>query len=117
VSARLTSAVPIIPARQVEAATAWYRDELGFEVVHAETEYGVVARDDIQVHFWGPSGIDPKDSMTMYRIGTSDLDALYEHCRERDILHPNAPLERKPWGLREFAVVDGDGNLITFFAR
>ena len=26
----------------------------------------------------------------------------------------NAPLETKPWGLRQFSVVDLDGNRITF---
>ena len=111
----LASAVPIIPARDVEASAAWYRDHLGFEVVHTEREYGIVGRDGVYVHFWGPSGIAPEESMTMYRIGVRGIDELYDHCRERGIVHPNAPLETKPWGLREFAVTDGDGNLVTFF--
>ena len=113
----LASAVPIIPARNVDDAAAWYRDQLGFEIVHTEPEYGIVQRDAVQVHFWGPSGIDPKDSMTMYRVEAQDIDALYEDCGSRGIVHPNAPLEGKPWGTREFAVVDGDGNLLTFFER
>jgi len=114
-AARLLSAVPIIPAREVEAAAAWYRDELGFEVVHTEREYGIVARDDVQVHFWGPSGIAPEHSMTMYRIGVREIESLFEQCSARGIVHPNAPLEAKPWGMREFAVSDADGNLLTFF--
>jgi catechol 2,3-dioxygenase-like lactoylglutathione lyase family enzyme len=28
------SAVPTIPAREIEASAAWYRDRLGFEVFH-----------------------------------------------------------------------------------
>jgi uncharacterized glyoxalase superfamily protein PhnB len=113
----LVSAVPIIPARNVDEAAAWYRDHLGFAIVHTESEYGVVERDGVQVHFWGPSGIEPKDSMTMYRVEAQDIDALYEDCGARGIVHPNAPLEGKPWGMREFAVIDGDGNLLTFFER
>ena len=109
------SAVPIIPARDTAAATAWYRDHLGFDVHHVEPEYAVVGRDGIHLHFWGPSGIEPKDSMFMYRVGVRDIDELYEQCRAEGIVHPNAPLEEKPWGAREFAVVDGDGNLLTFF--
>lgn len=116
-SARLRSAVPIIPAREIVATAAWYRDRLGFEVVHTEREYGIVARDDVQVHFWGPSGIAPKESMTMYRIEADDIAQFHEHCRAEGIVHPNAPLEDKPWGTREFAVIDGDGNLLTFFSR
>jgi uncharacterized glyoxalase superfamily protein PhnB len=114
---RLTSAIPIIPARETDALTRWYRDQLGFTIVHAEREYGIVERDGVQVHFWGPSCIAPEDSMTMFRIGVTDIDALYADCTEQGLVHPNAPLQGKPWGLREFAVIDGDGNLLTFFER
>jgi catechol 2,3-dioxygenase-like lactoylglutathione lyase family enzyme len=109
------SAVPIIPARNIEASAAWYRDRLGFEVFHVEREYGIVGRGETWIHFWGPSGIAPENSDTMIRIGVRGIEALYEHCRAEGIVHPNAPLEEKPWGFVEFAVVDGDGNLVTFF--
>ena len=107
--------VPIIPARDIEVSAAWYRDTLGFEVFHTEREYGIVGRGESWVHFWGPSGIEPKDSMTMFRIGVRGIDELYSRCSEDGIVHPNAPLELKPWGFREFAVSDVDGNLVTFF--
>ncbi len=111
------STVPIIPARDIESSAAWYRDCLGFDVVHTEREYGIVGRGESWIHFWGPSGIDPEDSMTMIRVGVTGIDELYEHCRAEEIVHPNAPLEEKPWGFREFAVTDHDGNLVTFFER
>ena len=117
VSTKFVSAVPIIPAQEIEASAAWYRDMLAFEIVHTEHEYGIVERDDLQIHFWGPSGIPPKDSMTMIRVGVRGIDGLFELCRQREIVHPNAPLEEKPCGLREFAITDWDGNLVTFFER
>jgi catechol 2,3-dioxygenase-like lactoylglutathione lyase family enzyme len=113
----LTLAVPIIPAQDTARSAEWYRDHLDFEVVHTEPEYAIVERDGIGVHFWGPSGIAPEDSMTMFRIRVKGIDELYERCREQAIVHPNAPLEEKPWGAREFAVTDADGNLVTFFER
>ena len=30
------------------------------------------------------------------------------------MIHPNDPLALKPWGNREFSIVDPDGNLVTF---
>jgi catechol 2,3-dioxygenase-like lactoylglutathione lyase family enzyme len=111
------SAVPIIPARDVEASTAWYRDELGFDVFHTEREYGIVGRGESWIHFWGPSDIAPQDSNTMIRLGVHGIDELYAHCLENGIVHPNAPLEETPWGFREFSVRDRDGNLVTFFQR
>jgi catechol 2,3-dioxygenase-like lactoylglutathione lyase family enzyme len=109
------SAVPIIPARDIEASAAWYRDRLGFEIFHTEREYGIVGRGETWIHFWGPSGISPEKSDTMIRVGVRGIDALYEHCQSEGIVHPNAPLEEKPWGFQEFAVTDHDGNLVTFF--
>lgn len=111
------SAVPIIPARDVAATTRWYAESLGFNALHVESEYGIVERDGLEVHFWGPSGIEPPDSMTMYRVGVKGIESLYETCSQAGIIHANGPLDRKPWGTREFAVVDCDGNLLTFFER
>ena len=109
------SAVPIVPSREIEASVGWYRDRLGFEVFHTEGEYGIVGRGETWIHFWGPSGIEPKDSMTMIRIGVRGIDEIFAHCQTEGIVHPNAPLRTQPWGFREFAVCDHDGNLVTFF--
>ena len=109
------SSVPIIPARDVEVSAAWYRDRLGYDVFHTERDYGIVGRGDSWIHFWGPSEIAPEDSMTMMRVGVRGIDELYQRCHDEGIVHANASLEEKPWGFREFAVTDHDGNLVTFF--
>ena len=109
------SAVPIIPARDVDASAAWYRDRLAFEIFHTERDYGIVGRGKAWIHFWGPSGIAPEKSDTMFRVGVRGIDSLYEHCQGEGIVHPNGVLEEKPWGSREFSVTDHDGNLLTFF--
>jgi catechol 2,3-dioxygenase-like lactoylglutathione lyase family enzyme len=109
------SAVPIIPARDVETSAAWYRDRLGFEIFHCAREYGVVGRGETWIHLWGPSAIPPEKSDTMLRVGVCGIDGLYDHCQTEEIVHPNDPLEEKPWGFREFSVIDHDGNLVTFF--
>jgi catechol 2,3-dioxygenase-like lactoylglutathione lyase family enzyme len=115
VTTEFISAVPVIPARDVEESAAWYRDRLGFEIFHAEREYGIVGRGETWIHLWGPSGIAPENSMTSLRAGVRGIDGLYEHCQDEGIVHPNAPLEEQPWGFREFGVADRDGNLLTFF--
>jgi catechol 2,3-dioxygenase-like lactoylglutathione lyase family enzyme len=109
------SSVPIIPARDVESSASWYRDSLGYEIFRAEDDYGIVGRGESWIHFWGPSGISPEESMTTIRVGVAGIDELYEHCRGQGIVHPNARLQRQPWGFREFSVRDLDWNLVTFF--
>jgi catechol 2,3-dioxygenase-like lactoylglutathione lyase family enzyme len=112
---RLRRATPILPARDVERSAAFYRDQLSFAIVHTEERYGIVERDDIQLHLRGPSGIEPSRSDAMIRVEVEDLPALYRHCAGADLVHPNAPLHDEPWGTREFAILDRDGNLVTFF--
>ena len=51
----------------------------------------------------------------LIRVGVRGIEPLYLHCQAEEIVHPNAPLEDKPWGFREFAVTDHDGKLVTFF--
>jgi hypothetical protein len=71
-------------------------------------------RDAVQVHFWkcDDKGIP---AVTGCRVGVHDIVALYEELKLKGVIHPNAPLQQKPWGLNEFAILDGDGNLVTFF--
>jgi catechol 2,3-dioxygenase-like lactoylglutathione lyase family enzyme len=109
------TAVPIVPARDIEASTGWYRDRLGFGVFLAESDYGIVGRGEAWIHFCGPSQIAPDDSQTTLRIGVRGIDELYGDCQAQGIVHPNAALARESWGFREFSVTDIDGNLITFF--
>ncbi|NEQ23781.1 MAG: VOC family protein, partial [Microcoleus sp. SIO2G3] len=52
---------------------------------------------------------------TACRISVKEIDRLYAEYQLKKVIHPNAPLQAKPWGTREFAVVDRDGNQITFF--
>ena len=86
------STVPIVPAREVEASTSWYRDVLGFDVFLAADDYGIVGRDEAWIHFWGPSGIEPESSSTSLRVGVRGIDQLHRECEARGLVAP----ERAP---------------------
>lgn len=48
-------------------------------------------------------------------IRTNDIDKLYNSLLERNIaIHPNGHLTLKPWGQKEFSLLDPDNNLLTF---
>jgi hypothetical protein len=48
-------------------------------------------------------------------IRTNDIDKLYQTLLDKKIaIHPNGHLVTKPWGQREFALLDPDNNLLTF---
>ena len=45
---------------------------------------------------------------------------IFSHVTNTDkhpkgiVKHPNGPLETKPWGQKEFSILDPDNNLLTF---
>lgn len=43
------------------------------------------------------------------------MKALYARCQQHGIVHPNAPLDPKPWGTVEFAINDPNGNLVYIY--
>ena len=106
------------PPRRSARGDRWIgaKEKLGFEAGSRYPDYAICARDGIQVHFWLTEDTDiPK--ATSCRIDVEGIDALYEEMGTAGVVHPNGPLRNQPWGMREFAVLDGDGNLIKFGER
>lgn len=110
-------AIPILPCRSVSATTEFYR-QLGFEGgAHGfDPDYAILKRGTIELHFFVHAELDPDGSSAGCYIRVSDVQSLYEASLAsglpsfgRPRMHP---LEDKPWGLKEFAVVDLDGNLL-----
>lgn len=129
-SPRLIAAVPVLPVAAIAPATGFWRDRLGFKIDHADEGYAILARDGIEVHLWAAQDETWRDrpdrplvtGAESFLAGTASarvlvrgIDALFDEMRAADVLHPNGPLADKPYGLREFAVLDLDGNLLTFF--
>lgn len=110
-------AIPILPCRSVSTTTAFYR-RLGFEGgAHAfDANYAIFTRGTIELHFFTHTELVPAESWAGCYLRVGDVQELYEALlasglSESDSLHLHR-LEDKPWGLREFAIGDPDGNLL-----
>jgi hypothetical protein len=66
------------------------------------------------IHFWICEEKHVLESSGI-RIEVEDIHAMFEHCKAANCLHPNAPLETKPWGLTEFGTLDPSGLIVTIF--
>jgi hypothetical protein len=53
--------------------------------------------------------------MAAFRIQMEDIENLYTEYQAQNVIHPNGSLEVKPWGKKEFSIIDLDGVCITFF--
>jgi catechol 2,3-dioxygenase-like lactoylglutathione lyase family enzyme len=113
----LTAIHPKLPMRNKNITKAFYIDKLGFKVYgNADYDgYLMLEKDQIQLHFFEFKTLNPKENYGQVYMRTDNIDRFYQSLLERKTtIHPNSPLETKPWGQREFAVLDPDSNLLTF---
>lgn len=112
----LERAIPVLASLDIAATHRFYVDRLRFEVIAAHDDYGVVARDGIEVHHW--LTVDPEiPRATSCRIDVVGVDALHHEMVAAGVVHPEGSLADQPWGFRQFSITDGDGNLVTFGER
>lgn len=114
-------AVPVLPVADIQRAVEFYTSRLGFESRFAGEDYGIVARDEVEIHLWAANkpnvaGAEPELAGTAScRLRVSGIDDLYEACVREEITHPRGALQEQPWGTREFTVLDADRNALTLF--
>jgi catechol 2,3-dioxygenase-like lactoylglutathione lyase family enzyme len=128
----LGSPTPALPSADVERAKRFYLDVLGFEVVAADRGFALVRRDGATISVWGATDESWREKLDVQKpvcsgaesfiagtascsIEVSGVDELYEHCKSRDVVHPNGHIGDTAWNTREFGILDPDGNLVTFW--
>jgi hypothetical protein len=108
---------PKLPMRDISITREFYINKLGFQKFgNADYDgYLMVEKDKIQIHFFEFKDLDPKDNYGQVYIRTIDIEGLYRHMIGTGVaIHPHGSLQTKPWGQKEFSVLDPDNNLLTF---
>lgn len=102
---RLDQTIPAMPVRDASAAVAFYRDRLGFEVLHHVEGFAVMCRDKAVLHLWEASDESWRErdltekpvssgaesfiaGTASCRIRVVGVDELYDELRRNDVLHP-----------------------------
>ena len=130
----LNQTIPAMPVRDAVTAVGFYRDRLGFEVLHHDGGFAVLGRDDAVLHLWQADDESWRERSSMERpvrsgaesfiagtascrIKVEGVDELYDELRASDVLHPVSSdgVSETDFGTREFATLDQDGNLLAFF--
>lgn len=113
----LTDISPKLPMRDKAVTREFYTNKLGFKLIGSADypEYLMLEKDDIQLHFFLHKKLKPSRNYGQAYIRTNNIDTVYKDFVEGGVsIHPNGPLETKPWAQREFALLDPDHNLLTF---
>jgi len=131
---RLGQTIPALPVRDAAAAVAFYGERFGFEALHHDSGFAVLGRNDAVVHLWQASDESWRDrgageppvcsgaesfiaGTASCRIAVEGVDELYDELRAKDVLHQVSrdSVTETDFGTREFATLDQDGNLLSFF--
>ena len=132
---KLGRTIPALPARDVAVSVAFYNERLGFATLHHDGGLAVLGRDDAILSLWESSDESwrtREDTLerpirsgaesfiagtASCRIEVEGIDELYAELREADVLHPVSRdgVDDTDFGTREFATLDPDGNLVTFY--
>jgi uncharacterized glyoxalase superfamily protein PhnB len=117
----IKGAIPVLPAADAAASLKWWTEICGFTETFRDNtppNYAGINRGDAYLHI---SGMQDKElarkvgDQTMVRIAVKAIEDLYAEYQKRGgIVHPNGPLQTKPWGTKEFAAIDPNGVCVTF---
>ena len=107
----LEQALPHLPVDDVAAAITYYRDVLGFSINYAQDDLGVMYRDNLT--FLLIERTEAHTGIGSFTAYIKNADSLYDEfvSKGADI---EAPPVSRPWGLRDFTVIDPCRNRVTF---
>lgn len=123
----ISSAWKIIPqfhSKSVPDTVRFYTEELGFKAADfyppgsvpprfCAIAAGYQAAANIYLHLTSPESFRP--SSVMIAMGAEELDQLHDKVAHSGNVTIQEGLEDKPWGYRQFTILDCDGNELTFF--
>lgn len=104
--------IPILPSRDLLVPRAFY-ERLGFHTPGWWPDtfggYAILRRGDLVMHFFRFPELSPLENYAQCYWRVEDVDALYREFQKAGIPDSGTPrldpIEDRPWGMREFAIV------------
>jgi hypothetical protein len=106
-------AIPTLPMRNANETRVFY-EKLGFICAHQQDppdSFLLMMRNGVQIQFFEAPGIDGTIRDHTCYIYVDDIDAMHKAFAAAKV-GKLMPIEMKPWGVPEFALVDINGNML-----
>ena len=113
----ITAINPKLPMRNRDITRQYYEKQLGFTCIGSQEfmHYLIMQKDEMQIHFFEFATLEPTENYGQVYIRTNAIDELFQtFVKNGTDIHPNGHLKLKPWGQKEFSILDPDHNLLTF---
>ena len=112
----LTRLIPSIFYASMQDGLDLFVEGMAFKLLHRDGKLAVVERDSAKAYLVEDAEFAAKNRPEI-AIETDTIEDLYAELslRSPELLHPNGKvIERKPWGAREFALLDKTGVCVVF---
>ncbi len=121
--AQITGVAPVLLVADILKATAYYRDQLGFDEINLygdPANFAIISRNGARIML--ARADDPAKILPNWKIQSKtssvyfwveNIDALYAEYQASGA-EIDYTLYTTPWGIREFGVQDLDGYDISF---
>ena len=112
----LTGAATVFTVRDIAKSTEHYREALGFTVSFQygkPTFYVCLCRDEVSLHLIDAAKTKRLPGNGSVCVFVDDVDAIHAELAKRGA-NVVKPPQNYDYGMRDFDVVDPDGNQITF---
>lgn len=113
----ISSIIAKLPMRDKAATRDFYCHKLRFQDIGSADfdGYLLLERDGAELHFFAFAELNLAENYGQIYVRTPNIEALYAEFLANGVaIHPNGQLAAKPWGQKEFSVLDPDHNLLTF---
>jgi catechol 2,3-dioxygenase-like lactoylglutathione lyase family enzyme len=108
---------PILGTRDIQRAIGFYTQQLGFDLAFADKvdppNYVGFRRDAVVLHM--QFQFEHEMGTIRLRFLVENPDALFNEYQQRGVECTPSGVRDTPWGTREFALYDLDGNALTFY--
>jgi catechol 2,3-dioxygenase-like lactoylglutathione lyase family enzyme len=111
-------AIPILPARDLEETIEFYQG-LGFTLAYRHPElddYIILRRDKLELQFFRWPQLDTQATFAGSYLRVTDVEAVYQSFAAARLPARGTPslggIRRRAWAMREFHLVDCNGNLL-----
>jgi uncharacterized glyoxalase superfamily protein PhnB len=109
---RLRSLSPMLQSGDLQRTIDWYEAVLGFRCTRRVEGWCCLERDGVRLMFMRNDHLGAPHATATQYIYVDDLSALWDAIKDR-VTAEWGP-EEMPYGLKEFAIKDPDGYLLSF---
>lgn len=108
----LHKAVPLLPSLNIRATIDFFEAKLGFTGINYGT-YAILKLKNIEIHLFMATQ-KATNSLGGCLIMVDNIEDLYTTLSAKGLVAIQGKLSDKPWGLKEFVILDNNNNTIRF---